>query len=58
MVYMNILPLYELIIFVSASILGCSILFLGPLDRWYSPHRHVWHICCALILRLCGLINQ
>ena len=57
MVYMNILPLYELIIFVSASILGCSILFLGPLDRWYSPHRFVWHICCALILRLCGLIN-
>jgi len=57
MVYIDTLPLYELILFGFVSILGCSILFLGPQDRWHSPHRFVWHIYCALILRLCGLIN-
>lgn len=58
LIYINTLPLYELLIFTTGSILGSIIILFSPNERWITPLRFIWHICCAIVFRFGGLINN
>ena len=49
-IYLNKMTLLFQIILVIAYAGGSILQKLTPNDRWVTPYRWIWHVCCTIII--------